>query len=82
MTSNEVEKLKTMREILLVAIQREEDAYTFYSSARQVSRTTTEADMFSQLAAQELQHKRTLEAQLIEINNQLEIDRALSYDID
>ena len=81
MTQNEAEKLKSMREILLVAIKREEEAYTFYISARQCARSTTEEEMFTRLAAQEMQHKRVLEIQLDEINNQLEIDRALSYDI-
>jgi len=37
--------------------------------------------MFTRLAAQEMQHKRALEIQLEEIDSQLEIDRALSYDI-
>ncbi|HNY92923.1 MAG TPA: ferritin family protein [bacterium] len=81
MTNVEQEKLLSMREILLTAIKREEEAYTFYISARQCARTTTEEEMFTRLAAQEMQHKRALEIQLEEIDSQLEIDRALSYDI-
>ncbi|HOT97230.1 MAG TPA: ferritin family protein [bacterium] len=81
MTEVEKEKLNSMREILLTAIHREEEAYTFYISARQCARTPTEEEMFNRLAAQEMQHKRALEIQLEEINNQLEMDRALSYDI-
>jgi rubrerythrin len=81
MTQAEQEKLTSMREILLIAIKREEEAYTFYISARQCARTPAEEEMFTKLAAQEMQHKRALEIQLDEINNQLDIDRALSYDL-
>ena len=81
MTQPEHEKLTSMRALLLIAIQREEEAYTFYMNARQCARTCTEEEMFTTLAAQELQHKMALQAQLDEIDNQLEIDRALSYDI-
>ncbi len=81
MTRHEEEKLRSMREILLIAIQREEEAYQFYIGARQCARTPVEEEMFTRLAAQEQQHKKTLETQLAEINAQLEIDRALSYDI-
>ena len=81
MTKVDHEKLLSMREILLTAIKRAEDPYTFYISARQCARTATEEEMFTRLAAQEMQHKRALEIQLEEIDSQLEIDRALSYDI-
>ncbi len=81
MTRHEEEKLRSMREILLTAIGREEEAYQFYISARQCARTPVEEEMFTRLAAQEQQHKKALEDQLAEINAQLEIDRALSYDI-
>ena len=81
MTKVEQDKLLSMREILLTAIKREEEAYTFYISARQCARTPTEEEMFTRLAAQEMQHKRALEIQLEEIDSQLEIDRALTYDI-
>ena len=81
MTQKEHEELTSMREILLIAIQREEEAYAFYLRARPSARTPVEADMFTRLAAQEAQHKKDLEDQLAEINAQLEIDRALSYDV-
>ncbi|HNW58739.1 MAG TPA: ferritin family protein [bacterium] len=81
MTEVEKENLNSMREILLVAIHREEEAYAFYIGARQCARTPHEVEMFNRLAAQEMQHKRALEIQLEEINNQLDMDRALSYDI-
>ena len=42
MTKVEQDKLLSMREILLTAIKREEEAYTFYISARQCARTPTE----------------------------------------
>ncbi len=81
MTELEKEQLNSMREILQIAIRREEEAYSFYISARQCARTPAEEEMFSRLAAQEMQHKRALEIQLEEIHNQLDMDRALSYDI-
>ncbi len=73
--------LRSMREILEWAIKREESSYAFYTQARQRSRTPAEAEMFEFLAKQELEHKDTLQHQLDAINAQLDIDRALSYDV-
>ncbi|MBN2355949.1 hypothetical protein JXO59_07535 [candidate division KSB1 bacterium] len=81
MTQKEFEELTSMREILQIAIKREEEAYHFYIRARQVARTPVEVEMFTKLAEQESQHKKALEDQLTEIDAQLEIDRALSYDV-
>jgi len=81
MTAKDFEELNSMKEILRIAIGREEEAYHFYIHARQCARTPAEAEMFTRLAAQEAQHKKALEDQLSEINAQLDIDRALSYDV-
>ncbi len=81
MTQQEYQELISMREILQMAIHREEESYQFYLRARQCARTPAEAEMFNKLAAQEIQHKKTLEDQLAEIDAQLDIDRALSYEV-
>jgi rubrerythrin len=77
----DVKDLVSMREILEWAIKREETSYDFYMLAKERSRTPAEAELFEFLAKQELEHKDTLQRQLDSIDAQVDIDRALSYDV-
>jgi len=81
MEEKSIEELRSMQEILEAAIQREELAYAFYLKAKEKSRTPAEAELFEFLANEELTHKATLSRQLEAIQAQVEIDRALSYDV-
>lgn len=82
MTSEKnIQELGSMKEILEGAIQREESSYRFYLEAKALSRTPTEAALFDALANEELVHKQKLASQLEAILAQIEIDRALSYDV-
>jgi rubrerythrin len=76
-----IDELRSMKEILEWAIKREETSYVFYIKAKERSRTPAEADLFDFLAQQELAHKTTLMKQLELIEAQVDIDRALSYDV-
>lgn len=80
-TEKNIQALGSMKEILEGAIQREESSYLFYLEAKAHSRTPTEAALFEALANEELVHKQKLTNQLEEILAQMEIDRALSYDV-
>ncbi len=50
------------KDILEFAIEREMDAYTFYTQAQKLAKTTNARTFFDQLAKQELVHKQKLEA--------------------
>ena len=73
-------ELLSMREILQIAIQREEQSYAFYKDARDRCSTRAEREMFDRLMDQELEHKRILVEQLEALEAQMDIDRALSED--
>ncbi len=81
MTEQNINDLMTMQDILRLAIQREESARDFYLQARERARTPVEEEMFAKLAEQEQNHRETLVLQLQEIQAQMDIDRALSYDV-
>ncbi|MGB9735187.1 MAG: ferritin-like domain-containing protein [bacterium] len=53
---------KQYRDILEFAIEREVDAYNFYTEAGKHAKTSAAREFFDQLARQELGHKQTLEA--------------------
>jgi rubrerythrin len=74
-------ELRSMKEILQWAIKREEASHAFYLQAKELSRTPAEAELFDFLAKQELGHKSALVEQLELIEAQVDIDRALSYDV-
>ena len=74
------EDLMSMRDILRIAIRREEEAYEFYKRAYEQCATAAERRMFERLMQQELDHKRILSEQLEDIEAQMDIDRALSED--
>lgn len=73
-------ELLSMREILQIAIEREEQSFAFYREARDRSSTRAEREMFEKLMDQEREHKRILVEQLEALEAQMDIDRALSED--
>ena len=81
MAEKTLDDLLSMKEILQVAIKREEESRAFYLKVRECARTPLEEEMFTKLADQELVHKNALQQKLDEIEAQMDIDRALSYDV-
>jgi len=81
MTEQNVNDIMTMQDILHLAIEREESARDFYLLAKARARTPVEEEMFAKLADQEQSHRETLMLQLQEIQAQMDIDRALSYEV-
>ena len=53
---------KQYKDILQFAIERESDAYTFYTAAKKEAKTSNARTFFDQLARQELIHKQKLES--------------------
>lgn len=60
------------KDIVEFAIEREEDAYNFYTQARKIAKTSNAKTIFDQLAKQELRHKEKLEA--IKLSSELLMD--------
>jgi rubrerythrin len=81
MKERSIDELMTMQEILRTAIEKEESACSFYLNAKERARTPMEEELFARLAEQEQGHKEMLQQQLQEIQAQIDIDRALSYDV-
>lgn len=67
-----------MREILEMAMKRENDSYNFYLTASERAQTVYEKRMFLALAEEEQGHRDALAKQLDEVLAQLEIDRAIT----
>lgn len=53
---------KNYKEIISLAIGNEEEAYEFYKNAAGKSKSSNLKSIFNELAAEELSHKKTLEA--------------------
>ncbi len=53
---------KKYKDIMQFAIERELDAYDFYTRAKKNAKTAEEQSLFDQLSKQELAHKQKLEA--------------------
>ena len=81
MTAMNLNELVSMQDILKTAIERERQAHEFYLQAKEQARTLTEEKMFAELAAEELHHQQILEQKLTDIQAQIDIDRALSFDV-
>ncbi len=60
------------KDILQFAIEREEEAYNFYTKAKEYVKTSNAKTFFNQLAMQELVHKQKLES--MSISKELLID--------
>ena len=78
MTEPTINELASMKDILRLAIAREESSHEVYRLALKRARTHVEREMFTRLAEQELGHKEELTRQLDEIQAQIDCDRALS----
>jgi rubrerythrin len=70
--------LTSVREILEMAIKKEESAHLFYMIAHDRACNKVEKDLFLQLAQEELVHKQNLQRQLEEIKARMFTDQALS----
>jgi rubrerythrin len=76
--TNEMSELNSIREILEVAIQREESAHAFYLMAHDKACNKIEKELFLKLAQEELLHKQNLARQLDEVKARMFTDQALS----
>jgi rubrerythrin len=71
-------ELNSIKEILEVAVQREDSAHQFYMMAHERACNRVDKEMFLRLAQEELLHKQNLLRQLEEVNARLFTDSALS----
>jgi rubrerythrin len=78
MPTNDIGELTSMREILEMAIRKEDSSYGFYLIASQRSCNRMEKELFLRLAKEELLHKQNLERQLEEVEARTFTDRAMS----
>ncbi len=76
--SADIGEVSSIREILEMAIRREEASHGFYMIAHQRSCHRVDKELFLRLAQEELLHKQNLQRQLDEVNARLFTDRALS----
>jgi rubrerythrin len=76
--TNDISELTSMREILEMAIRKEDSSYHFYLIAHDRSCNRMEKELFLRLAKEELVHKQNLERQLEEVVARVFTDRALS----
>ncbi len=76
--SNEIGDLTSIREILEMAIRREESAHEFYLVAHQRACHRVDKEIFLRLAQEELLHKQNLQRQLEEVNARIFTDSAMS----
>ena len=73
-----ISELTTMREIVEMAMKREQDSVAFYTTAAERAQTSMEKKMFLELVEEEKGHRDALAHQLDEILAQLEVDRAIT----
>ncbi len=73
-----ISELTTMREILEMAMKREQDSVNFYTTAAERAQNNTEKKMFLDLVEEEQGHRDALARQLEEVLAQMEIDRAIT----
>lgn len=76
--TEDISELTSMREILEMAIKKEEASYSFYIIAHERACNRIEKELFLRLAKEELVHKQNLERQLDEVVATIFTDRALS----
>ena len=81
MSKRTIDRLASMQDILKTAIEIEEEAMNYYIQARKHARTHEEETHFDSLAKQNEDRLKLLKDMLQEIEAQIEIDRALSYDV-
>lgn len=76
--TEEIGELTSIREILEMAIRREDTSHSFYMIAHQRACHKVDKDIFLRLAQEELLHKQNLQRQLEEVNARLFTDSAMS----
>jgi rubrerythrin len=76
--TDDIGELTSMREILEMAIKKEDSSYSFYVIAHERACNRVEKELFLRLAKEELVHKQNLERQLEEVVARAFTDRALS----
>jgi len=76
--SDDIGELTSIKEILQVAVLREESAYNFYMIAHDRACNRVDKELFVRLAQEELLHKQNLLRQLEEVSARLFTDSALS----
>lgn len=74
-------KVEDYQAILKFAIQSEIDAHDFYLAASQKANDNSVRNMFEELAKDELEHKKTLEAYLGNEAKPLEFTQAVDYKV-
>lgn len=74
----DIGELTSIREILEMAIRREESSHEFYMIAHDRACNKVEKDLFYRLAQEELTHKQNLQRQLEEVKARIFTDQALS----
>lgn len=76
--SDDIGELTSIREILEIAVQREDSAHHFYLMASERACNRVDKELFLRLAQEELLHKQNLQRQLEEVHARLFTDSALS----
>jgi len=76
--SSDIDELASMRDILEMAIRREESAHEFYMIAHSRACHRMDKELFLRLAQEELLHKQNLQRQLDEVNARIFTDAAMS----
>jgi len=69
------------KEILRMAIKNEIEAYEFYLSAAEKSKTANLKETFKELAQEEMNHKKTLEAFINNESKQMQFQSVTDYKI-
>ncbi|MBN1543524.1 ferritin-like domain-containing protein [candidate division KSB1 bacterium] len=79
--AEKIDTTSSMQDILTMALKLESQACAFYKKALEHARTPEEEQLFLKLHDCANEHGQALERMLGEIEAQLEIDRALSYEV-
>ena len=74
-------KTEEFKKILLDAIDKEIEAYTFYTSASERVKDAALKTVFKELAEQETMHRKTLQAYLMGAKTELKFNEAKDYKI-
>ncbi|NOY77305.1 MAG: hypothetical protein GXO76_05490 [Calditrichaeota bacterium] len=78
MSNTDQQKWLSLKDILGVAIEREEQSYHFYMEALAKAVTPAEKKLLQELAKEELLHKEKLEKQLEDLIAQRDVDQAIT----
>ena len=74
-------KTEEYKKILLDAIDKEVESYTFYTSAAERVKDSSLKTVFKELAQEETMHRKTLQAYLMGAKKELQFDQAADYKI-